>query len=52
MGGLWDLTHNERPWQEARKGLLPSERGDKVISLASMAEDYEAVYSEGVGIED
>jgi uncharacterized phage-associated protein len=49
---LSDLTHNERPWQEARKGLLPGERGNKVISLASMAEYYEAVYSDGVEIED
>ncbi len=37
---LSDLTHRERPWVEARAGLLPGERGEAVISLASMAEYY------------
>jgi uncharacterized phage-associated protein len=49
---LSDLTHNERPWQEARKGLLPGERGNKVINLASMAEYYEAVSSDGMALEN
>jgi uncharacterized phage-associated protein len=37
---LSDLTHRERPWLDARVGLLPGERGEAVISLASMAEYY------------
>ncbi len=37
---LSELTHNERPWQEARKGLRPGERGNHVIKLSSMAEYY------------
>lgn len=37
---LSDLTHSEPPWKEARKGLMPTERGDSIISLASMAEYY------------
>jgi len=49
---LSDLTHSELPWQEARKGLSPGVRGNKVISLASMAEYYEAVYSDGLDIEN
>jgi uncharacterized phage-associated protein len=49
---LSDLTHSEHPWQEARKGLSPGVRGNKVISLASMAEYYEAVSSDGLDIEN
>ena len=37
---LSDLTHMERPWQEARKGLGPGEHGSREITLASMAEYY------------
>ena len=40
--GQWlsDLTHLERPWRAARKGLRDSEPGNKEITLASMAEYY------------
>ena len=37
---LSDLTHRERPWLEARANLLPGERGEALITLASMAEYY------------
>lgn len=37
---LSDLTHAETPWKVARKGLLPNERGNHEILLASMAEYY------------
>lgn len=37
---LSDLTHNERPWQEARGPLPPGERGCAEISHASMHEYY------------
>jgi uncharacterized phage-associated protein len=37
---LSELTHNERPWQEARRGLKPGERGSNEIPIASMAEYY------------
>lgn len=40
--GQWlsDLTHLEDPWRNARKGLADSERGNKEISHASLAEYY------------
>lgn len=37
---LSDLTHMEEPWKRAREGLTPNERGDKEITLESMAEYY------------
>ena len=37
---LSDLTHSERPWQEARRGLGPGERGTTPITPAAMAEYY------------
>lgn len=40
---LSDLTHMERPWLDARKGLAPSERGTNEITLASMAEYYSSL---------
>jgi uncharacterized phage-associated protein len=40
---LSDLTHMEKPWREAREGLSEGERGDKVISHASMAEYYTSI---------
>lgn len=33
---LVDLTHNETPWQDARKGLSPMERGNQIITNDSM----------------
>ncbi len=40
--GWWlsELTHREHPWLDARNGLNPGDRGNTVISLASMAEYY------------
>jgi len=37
---LSDLTHNEEPWIRARAGLASLERGNREITLASMAEYY------------
>lgn len=37
------LTHAERPWQEARKGLKPTEYGSHEISLESMQDYYLAL---------
>ena len=37
---LSDLTHREDPWKDARKGLSPADRSNKVITRASMAEYY------------
>ncbi|MDP3013951.1 MAG: DUF4065 domain-containing protein [Candidatus Subteraquimicrobiales bacterium] len=40
---LSDLTHSEDPWKLARKGLGPSDRGDKVITHAGMMEYYSSL---------
>ncbi len=40
---LSELTHRERPWIEARKGLAMGERGDRVITHESMAEYYSSL---------
>jgi uncharacterized phage-associated protein len=40
---LSDLTHQEDPWIQARKGLKAGERGNQEISLASMAEYYSSL---------
>lgn len=37
---LTDLVRNEEPWLSARNGLKIGERGNRVISLAAMAEYY------------
>lgn len=37
---LGELTHQEAPWLDARRGLGPAERGGWEISIASMAEYY------------
>lgn len=37
---LSQMTHREEPWIKARRGLSPSERGKREITLASMAEYY------------
>ncbi len=40
---LINLTHNETPWINARKGLDPSERGCVEIKLSDMADYYSAL---------
>jgi uncharacterized phage-associated protein len=40
---LSELTHRERPWLGARKGLGPGERGSAEITKAAMAEYYGAL---------
>jgi len=43
--GQWlsELTHKERPWLDARKGLSDDDRGNREISLAALAEYYGAL---------
>ncbi len=40
--GHWlsELTHQERPWIEAREGLAPGERGNNEITHTAMVEYY------------
>lgn len=37
---LYDLTHSERPWREARGTLPPGKNCERAISLESMASYY------------
>jgi len=37
---LSNLTHQERPWRDARRGLGPGDRGNREIKPAAMAEYY------------
>ena len=41
-GSQWlsDLTHQEDPWRNARKGLADGERGDAEITHGAMADYY------------
>jgi uncharacterized phage-associated protein len=41
------LTHNEKPWQEARQGLGASESSDNEISLDMMKEYYSSLLKNG-----
>ena len=40
---LSDLTHQEAPWLNARKGIPPGVRCDREITPASMAEYYSSL---------
>lgn len=40
---LSELTHREQPWQDARNGLEPTDRGSRAISLETMQEFYAGV---------
>lgn len=40
---LSGLTHLEDPWKNAREGLGPDDRGNRVISKAAMLEYYSAL---------
>jgi len=40
---LSDLTHQEEPWKQARRGLAAGEAGQTVIKTASMAEYYSSL---------
>ena len=44
---LIELTHMEDPWIQARKGLPSLERGNRVISLDTIADYYSSLSSEG-----
>ena len=48
---LIELTHMEDPWIQAREGLHPLERGDKVISLDAMADYYSSLPVEDEGVD-
>ncbi len=37
---LSELTHRERPWMDARKGVAPGAPSDREITLAAMSEYY------------
>ena len=43
---LIELTHMEDPWIQARKGLPPLERGNRVIPLDTMADYYSSLLTE------
>lgn len=40
---LSDLTHRERPWVDARRGLEPGDRGFREIKHDAMAEYYSSL---------
>lgn len=40
---LSGLTHLESPWKDAREGMSPEERGNRIISKAAMSEYYSAL---------
>ncbi len=40
---LSDLTHQEKPWKNARRGLAPGERGNSVITHEAMMEYYSSL---------
>jgi uncharacterized phage-associated protein len=40
---LSDLTHQEAPWRDARKGIAPGSYCDREITTAAMAEYYGAL---------
>jgi len=40
---LSELTHRERPWRDARRGLGPLDPGQQEISKAAMAEYYSSL---------
>ncbi len=40
---LIDLSHSEKPWQDARKGLSETESGKREISIESIAEYYSSL---------
>lgn len=41
---LSDLTHKEKPWAEARKGLAPSERGNEKITDDALMDYYSGLH--------
>ena len=44
---LESLTHNEKPWQEAREHLSPKENSNITISLDSMKSYYSSLINRG-----
>jgi uncharacterized phage-associated protein len=37
---LSELTHRERPWMDARRGLAPGEKSNNEITIAAMRDYY------------
>lgn len=46
---LSDLTHSERPWIDARRGLKDDERGNATISIDTMREFYTDLHNRAYG---
>jgi uncharacterized phage-associated protein len=44
---LSDLTHMERPWKEARVGVLPGERSNNIILKETMQDYYGGLVANG-----
>lgn len=40
---LSELTHSEPPWADARNGLSPGERGNRIITSQAMYEYYDSL---------
>ena len=40
---LIDQTHIEGPWRSARRGMLPNERGNRIIPLDAISEYYSSL---------
>jgi uncharacterized phage-associated protein len=49
---LSDLTHAERPWASARKGLGPGDRGSSEIALDEMADYYSGIAASAEQVEE
>ena len=43
---LIELTHIEEPWKQTRRGLQPLERGNRVMSLDTIADYYSSLSAE------
>lgn len=49
---LSDLTHTERPWISARKGVPPTKNSTNVITMQSMKRFYRSLYKRLSGKEE
>ncbi|MEA1884476.1 MAG: DUF4065 domain-containing protein, partial [Thermotogota bacterium] len=43
---LIDLSHQEEPWQEARRGISPNAASHRIIRIDSIAEYYSSLENE------
>ncbi len=44
---LVEISHRERPWRDARRGLLPDERGEQPITVEAIREYYGSIPTDG-----